>query len=57
MVERSDANLTGDKCHMDGRLIAAPLKWYPRLVHATDAERNPYELLGHGSAIGWPALD
>lgn len=41
----------------DGRLITVPLEWYPRLVHATTAERNSYELLGHGSAIGWPDLD
>jgi hypothetical protein len=41
----------------DGRMITAPLDWYPRLVHATPAERNHYELIGHGSAIGWPDLD
>ena len=41
----------------DGRQIAVPLEWYPRLVHATVAERNNYELLGQGSAIGWPDLD
>lgn len=41
----------------DGRQIAVPLEWYPRLVHATAAERNNYELLGQGSAIGWPDLD
>jgi hypothetical protein len=41
----------------DGRVIAVPLEWYPRLVHATLPERNHYELLGHGSAIGWPDLD
>lgn len=41
----------------DGRMITVPLEWYPRLAHATTKERNQYELLGHGSAIGWPALD
>jgi hypothetical protein len=41
----------------DGRMIAVPLEWYPRLVHATPSERNHYELLGHGSAIGWPDID
>jgi hypothetical protein len=41
----------------DGRIISAPLEWYPRLAHATLSERNHYELLGHGSAIGWPDLD
>ncbi len=41
----------------DGRFITAPLEWYPRLAHATPAERNHHEVLGHGSAIGWPDLD
>lgn len=41
----------------DGRGITVPLEWYPRLVHATPEERNHYELLGRGSAIGWPDLD
>lgn len=41
----------------DGRTIAVPLEWYPRLVHATVAERSKYELLGQGSAIGWSYLD
>jgi hypothetical protein len=41
----------------DGRVITTPLEWYPRLVHGTAAERNHVELLGHGTAIGWPDLD
>jgi hypothetical protein len=41
----------------DGRQIAVPLEWYPRLVHASVPERNNYELLAQGSAIGWPDLD
>ncbi|MFW6184382.1 MAG: DUF2442 domain-containing protein [Chloroflexota bacterium] len=54
-VEVSDEQLTIRLA--DGRTITAPLEWYPRLAHATPAERNHYELLGHGSAIGWPDLD
>lgn len=41
----------------DGRSIGVPLEWYPRLAHATAGKRNHYELLGRGSAIGWPELD
>ena len=26
----------------DGRTIAVPLAWYPRLLHATKAERNTW---------------
>ncbi|HSM57340.1 MAG TPA: DUF2442 domain-containing protein [Candidatus Sulfomarinibacteraceae bacterium] len=54
-VEVSDEQLTIRLA--DGRTITVPLEWYPRLAHATPAERNHYELLGHGSAIGWPDLD
>ena len=41
----------------DGRTIAAPLAWYPRLVHATAEERGRWRLLGGGRGIHWPALD
>jgi hypothetical protein len=40
----------------DGRVITAPIDWYPRLVHATPEERNRTGLLGSGSDIGWPDL-
>ena len=41
----------------DGRTIAVPLDWYPRLVHATPAERKSWQLIGGGLGIHWPALD
>ena len=41
----------------DGRQITVPLEWYPRLVHATPAERGNYELFGDGRYVHWPALD
>jgi hypothetical protein len=41
----------------DGRRLSVPLAWYPRLVHATAAERSRYELWGSGYAIEWPDLD
>ncbi|MBN1963698.1 MAG: DUF2442 domain-containing protein [Anaerolineae bacterium] len=41
----------------DGRSISVPLAWYPRLVHATPAERRNWQLLGDGYAIEWPDLD
>lgn len=40
-----------------GRTIAVPLAWYPRLVHATAAERQSWKLLGAGRSIHWPAID
>lgn len=41
----------------DGRTIAAPLAWYPRLLHATPEERNSWRLIGGGRGIHWPAVD
>ena len=41
----------------DGRTISAPLTWYPRLVHATETERNHWRFIGRGEGINWPDLD
>ncbi len=41
----------------DGRTIAVPLAWYPRLLHASSAERNNWRLMGKGKGIHWPDLD
>src|ERR1700676_3769536 len=41
----------------DGRTIAAPLAWYPRLAHATAEERACWRLIGGGRGIHWPAID
>jgi hypothetical protein len=41
----------------DGRTIAAPLAWYPRLAHGTAEERASWRLIGGGLGIHWPALD
>ncbi len=41
----------------DGRTIAAPLAWYPRLLHGTSEERGKWRLIGKGTGIHWEALD
>ena len=41
----------------DGRRIAVPLAWYPRLFNASPAERKNWRLLGEGYAMEWPDLD
>jgi hypothetical protein len=41
----------------DGRSIAAPLSWYPCLVHASAAERGNWRLIADGDGIHWPDLD
>jgi hypothetical protein len=39
----------------DGRKIATPLDWYPRLMRASPRERGNFELMPMG--IHWPDLD
>lgn len=41
----------------DGRKLSVPLAWFPRLAHATPAERSNYELVGDGQGIHWPSVD
>ncbi|MGH3147048.1 MAG: DUF2442 domain-containing protein [Rubrobacter sp.] len=42
---------------IDGRTISVPLAWYPRLLNATVAERNNWEISGGGYGIHWPDVD
>ncbi len=51
----TDDDLTIDLA--DGRRISVPLAWYPRLLNASGAERQNWQLLGDGYAIEWPDLD
>jgi hypothetical protein len=41
----------------DGRTLAVPTAWYPRLAHGTARERSHWRLIGHGIGIHWPDLD
>ena len=54
-VRLSDDTLTLDLS--DGRSISVPLAWYPRLLHANEAERGKWRLIGRGAGIHWPDLD
>lgn len=42
---------------MDGRTITVPLAWYPRLLSATEAQRNNWKIAGGGYGIHWPDID
>jgi hypothetical protein len=42
---------------VDGRRVAVPLGWYPRLAHGSPAERSNWELIADGEGIHWPDLD
>ncbi len=41
----------------DGRTIAVPLAWFPRLLHATAEERKNWRLIGKGQGIHWEDID
>ncbi len=41
----------------DGRTIAVPIGWYPRLAHGTPAERANVQISGAGYGMHWPELD
>lgn len=55
-----DVHLTEDSIIVDladGRTISAPLAWYPRLHHASEDQREKWEVAGGGFGIHWPELD
>jgi Protein of unknown function (DUF2442) len=54
-VQLDDTTLSVDLS--DGRTLSVPLAWYPRLLHATAAERIIYRLTGKGQGIHWEYLD
>ncbi len=41
----------------DGRTVAVPIGWYPRLAHGTDSERENFEISGAGYGVHWSDLD
>ena len=42
---------------LDGRTIIVPLAWYPRLLHATPAQRADWKVAGGGFGLHWPEID
>ena len=42
---------------VDGRTVAVPMAWYPRLLHGTAEERAQWQLTGRGVGIHLPTLD
>jgi hypothetical protein len=40
----------------DGRELATPIDWFPRLVGATRAERENWQITGRGEGLHWPDL-
>lgn len=55
-----EANCTDDSLRVvlaDGREIAVPLVWFPRLQNATIDERRNWRLIGGGIGIHWEDVD
>lgn len=56
----ADLDITEDTLSvqlMDGRTIIVPLAWYPRLLNATEAQRENWQISGGGYGIHWPDVD
>jgi hypothetical protein len=41
----------------DGRELAVPLEWFPRLRDATPEQRSHWRFIGRGQGIHWPDID
>ncbi len=41
----------------DGRLIAVPLAWFPRLGYGSQRERSNWRFIAGGRGVHWPDLD
>jgi hypothetical protein len=41
----------------DGRELAVPIEWSPRLRNATPEQRSNWRFIGTGQGIHWPDID
>ena len=41
----------------DGRRLGVPLAYFPRLLHASPADRERYIISGGGTGLHWDELD
>jgi hypothetical protein len=41
----------------DGRIVSAPLEWFPRLRDANPLQRANWRLIGPGIGIHWEEID
>ncbi len=56
----TDVKVTAHALHVvlaDGREVSAPLAWFPRLLNASDEQRDNWRLIGGGIGIHWPDID
>lgn len=56
----STVRVSADRLYValtDGREISAPLERFPRLVAASPAQRDHWEITAFGTAVRWPDID
>jgi hypothetical protein len=56
----SNVKVTNDELQVelaDGRVVSAPLEWFPRLRAATAEQRAKWRLIGGGIGIHWEDVD
>jgi hypothetical protein len=41
----------------DGRIVSAPLEWFPRLRDANPSQRANWRIIGPGIGIHWEEID
>ena len=61
-IEASATRVWFDEYNMwvdlsDGRILAIPLEYFPRLLNASKEDRINYILSGNGTGIHWVKLD
>ena len=56
----TDVEIDQDSLHvtlMDGRIVSAPLEWFPRLRDASPSQRKNWRMIGPGVGIHWEEID
>jgi hypothetical protein len=56
----ADVRVTAERLEVtlrDGRLVTAPLDWFPGLAAASSAVRGNWEISGAGYGVHWPEID
>ena len=41
----------------DGRKLTVPISWFPKLVQASEKQRNRIEITCRGTGLHWPDID
>jgi len=41
----------------DGRMLGVPLAYFPRLLNASDQQRQSYTISGGGTGLHWEEID